>query len=72
MRVPYYREIELTISRQNVIDQVAAMLYAAGIVHDNEEVIDIEFKEVLNKGVTLSPIKICLKRHQEVDLIEHI
>ena len=72
MRVPDYREIELTISRQNVIDQVAAMLYAAGIVHDNEEVIDIEFKEVLNKGVTLSPIKICLKRHQEVDLIQHI
>lgn len=65
-KLPDYREIELTLSRQNVVDQIAALLYATGIVHDNEHVLDIDF----SVGENLVPMKIKLKREQEVTLIK--
>jgi hypothetical protein len=69
-KVPDYREIELTINRQTIVDQVAAYLYAMGIVHDNEHVTNIQFKELFGASTTeLAPIKVCLKKQQEVEVI---
>jgi hypothetical protein len=71
-KVPDYREIELTLNRQTIVDQVAAFLYAAGIVHDNEEVMNIQFKELFGASTTeLAPIKVCLKKHQEIEVFNH-
>lgn len=72
IKVPDYREIELTLNRQTIVDQVAALLYAAGIVHDNEEVTNIQFKDLFGASDTeLAPIKVCIKRHQEVETFKH-
>lgn len=69
MPVPDYREIELTLNRQTIVDQVAAFLYASGVVHDNEHVVNIQFKELFGASdIELAPIKVCLKRHQEVEV----
>ncbi len=66
-KVPDYREIELTIHRQTIVDQVAAFLYAAGIIHDDEHVTNIQFKELFGASTTeLAPIKVCLKKQQEL------
>jgi len=68
-KLPDYREIELTLHRQTIVDQVAAFLYATGIVRDDEHVCNIQFKELFgNSDVELAPIKVCLKKHQEVVL----
>lgn len=70
--LPDYREIELTINRQTIVDQVAAFLYAAGLVHDYEHVTNIQFKELFGASdIELVPIKICLKKQQEIDLTQH-
>lgn len=70
--LPDYREIETVINRQTIVDQVAAFLYAAGYVHDNEHVTNIQFKELFGESdVELVPIKICLKKQQEIEVIEH-
>lgn len=67
MQVPDYREIELTLNRQQIVDQVAALLYALGIVRDDEHVTNIQFKELFGASTTeLAPIKVCLKKQQEV------
>lgn len=67
MPLPDYREIELTLNRQTIVDQVAAFLYASGVVHDDEHVVNIQFKELFGMSDTeLCPIKLCLKKHQEV------
>lgn len=67
--VPDYREIELTISRQNVVDQIAALLYATGVIYDNEHVIDIVYEGA--GGNETVPLKIRLKREQQVEVIQH-
>jgi hypothetical protein len=76
-KVPDYREIETCISLANIKDQVSALLYAAGIVHDNEEVLNIKFSfdKYVDDGYgvdELIPITIKIKKHQEVDLVKHI
>jgi hypothetical protein len=71
-KVPDYREIELTINRQTIVDQVAAYLYAMGIVHDNEHVTNIQFKELFGASTTeLAPIKVCIKKQQEIVVINN-
>lgn len=66
-QVPDYREIDLTIHRQTIVDQVAAYLYAVGLVHDNEHVTNIQFKELFGCSDTeLAPIRVCLKKQQEL------
>jgi hypothetical protein len=72
-KVPDYREIELTLSRQTIVDQVAAFLYAAGIVHDDEEVNNIQFSDIFGRSdIELVKTKIFIKKHQQVDLVKHI
>lgn len=65
--LPDYREIELTLSRQNVVDQIAALLYSLNIVHDNEHVVDIDF----TAGQTTVPMTVKLKKQQEVCVINN-
>lgn len=68
-KLPDYREIETSISFANLKDQVAALLYATGMIHDNEDVLDIEFDWL---GMVDSiPIKIKLKKQQTVEVINH-
>lgn len=72
LKVPDYREIELTLNRQVIVDQVAAFLYATGIVNDDEHVINIQFKDLFGSSdIECAPIKVCLKKHQEVDIFNH-
>lgn len=70
--IPNYREIETTINRKTIVDQVAAFLYANGLVNDNEHVVNIQFKELFGASDTeFCPIKICIKKHQEVEVIKY-
>jgi hypothetical protein len=62
------RTIETSISVDNIKDQVIAFLYAIGVVHDNEGVVDITMGEVNNN---LVPLAIQIKREGEVKLIRH-
>lgn len=72
MPLPDYREIELPLNRQIIVDQVAAFLYAAGYIHDNEHVVNIQFKELFGVSDTeLCPIKVSLKKHQTLEVISH-
>lgn len=72
MPVPDYREIELTLNRRQIVDQVAALLYALGIVHDNEHVTNIQFKELFGSSDTEhAPIKVCIRKEQEIVTISN-
>lgn len=62
------RTIELALSKSSIEDQVAALLYAIGVVKDNEEVLGIDFGTFSNGTV---PLKIKIKKDQEVKLIKH-
>jgi len=71
MQLPDYREIELTLNRQTIVDQVAAFLYATGVVRDDEHICNIQFKELFGSSdVEYAPIKVCLKKHQELEVIK--
>jgi len=52
------RLIELTISRDNVVSQVAAFLAAIGVVKDYEDILDIKFGDTQQDQI---PIKIKFK-----------
>jgi hypothetical protein len=41
------RTLELTISRDNIISQVASFLYALGVIKESEEITDIKFGSAL-------------------------
>lgn len=71
--LPDYREIETTISLANIKDQVAALLYASGMVHDNEEVLDIifDFTDGYEGWNGNYPIKIKLKKQQQVEVLTY-
>lgn len=70
--VPDYREIETVISLANITDQIATLLYASGMVHDNEDILKIEFEDFMPTGVCETiPIKIKIKKHQQVEVIQH-
>jgi len=62
------RTIETSISVDNIKDQVIAFLYAIGVVHDNEGVVDLKMGEMNNN---LVPLAIQIKREGEVKLIRH-
>lgn len=70
LKVPDYREISIPINRQIIIDQVAAFLYAAGYVYDDEEVIDIQFAYDINiEEIVHSIVKI--KKQQQVEVLTY-
>lgn len=71
LKVPDYREIKTTISLANIKDQVGALLYASGLVHDDEEILDIIFDVPPYQGVTQLPITIKLKKHQQVEVLTY-
>lgn len=56
------RVIETSINRQHIVDQVALLLHAWGVVPEKEEITNIQFGELFgySKG-ELCPIKIYIK-----------
>lgn len=70
--VPDYREIETVLSLANIKDQIAALLYASGLVHDNEDVLDIEFEDPMPLGMYETiPVKLKIKKHQQVEVFTY-
>jgi hypothetical protein len=54
--------LNLTLSRSNIVDQVAALLYATGAVHDNEEITNIQFSDLFGVSATeFTSIKVFTK-----------
>lgn len=46
------RTLDLSISRKNIEDQIAALLYATGHIQDNEDVVSIKVNgETVGKGL---------------------
>lgn len=71
-KVPDYREIELPLNRKLIVDQVAALLYAAGYVHDDEEVVNIQFSDLFGASdIEMTKLRVCIKKPQEVEVILH-
>jgi hypothetical protein len=60
--------IEMALSRSNIVDQVAALLYATGVAYDNENISDIQFGAMNGEIV---PIKVSINKPQEVQHIIH-
>jgi hypothetical protein len=63
------RTIETSIHHKTIEDQVAAFLYASGIMHDNNEILKIHFGELKKDGTV--PLEITFKEEKEVDVIVH-
>lgn len=63
------RTIELTVSRKSIVDKYAEWLAATKVVFPNEEVTDIEFKDLVSTALSgkdgtpleLIPIKVTIK-----------
>lgn len=54
---------EVTVSRSNIEDQIAALLYATGVVTDTEEVTQIQFSDLFGKPHTeLTTLKITIRK----------
>lgn len=69
MEKPPYREIELVINRQTVVDQIAAQLYALNIADEQtEHITDIQFSDLFGPSEHV-PIKVGIKRQQRVVII---
>lgn len=71
-QLPTCRTIETTINRDTIVSQVAAFLYAVGIVHDDEHILNIQFGELFGASdKELVPIKIELKKKQRVEVLKY-
>ncbi len=64
------RTLEFPINRANIVDQVAALLYATGKVYDNENISDIQFGDLSGQNELVS-LKVILNKPQEVEFIQH-
>ena len=58
------RTIEMSISKSQIIDQVAALMYAYGVVNDNEEIKDIQFPGLTGTEEVV-PIKVTFRKQLE-------
>lgn len=47
-----YGTLNTTISRQNIVDQVAALLYAMKVVPDDVDIQNIQFSELFGNSDT--------------------
>jgi len=56
------RTIELTISQGNIRDAVAEFLGRVGVLHDNEDVTEIQFPGLTMESV---PIKVTFRKQLE-------
>lgn len=63
------RDLECYINDNTLKDLIAAHLYATTMVHDNEEVLELELGLPNSDGVR--PIRFKLIEDGEVELIEH-
>lgn len=62
-----FETLETTISRDNIVSQVAALLYATGFVKDNQEITNIQFGELFGSSDTeLVPLTVSIKNEKEV------
>lgn len=57
------RTVRTNISRSNLDAQIAALLYAVGIVNDDEEILEIKIKKLSDDIV---PITISISKGKEV------
>lgn len=64
---PTWRTITLNMSKSNVDAQIAAFLYAMGIVHDSEEVMSISYGPMEDPSV---PMEITIRRRLEVEVLK--
>lgn len=64
---------ETVISRSNIVDQIAALLYATKVVPADTEITNIQFGELFGASETeLVPLKIFTKgREKEVQVIKY-
>lgn len=69
-KVPDYREIDCYVSMSNVKDQIIALLYASGMIHDNEDVIDLQIRSDLGGRDTV-PLSIKIKKQQQVEVFNY-
>lgn len=60
------RTIEMAISKSNIENQVAALLYATGVFNDKDDIKSIEFGDMNGDQVQ---IKVKFKKEQEGKLI---
>ena len=57
------RCIEMSINRQNIVDQVASLLHAWNVVGEKEEITNIQFGELFGVSDTeLVPLKIYFRK----------
>ena len=56
------RTIEMNVSQQNIDDQVSAFLYSIGVVHDNEEIVSLDYGQL----GSVRPLKIEIYKKSEV------
>lgn len=67
------RTLSICLRKEAVIDQLASLLYATGVVKDSENISNIEFEKFVkdvdgNDGL---PIKFTIKKEKEVRVIKH-
>jgi hypothetical protein len=67
--LPDYREIELPITLNSLKNYIEPLLCTANIVRDGEEVVGIEFLSEVGSDFN---IRVKIKKHQEIELIQHI
>lgn len=65
-KLPDYREIEIPVSIDTLKEFMEPLLYQLGYVKDNEEI--LKLKSDINKPILIT---VCLKKIQEVEVIEH-
>lgn len=61
-------ERQSTITLSQIKDQIAALMYAYGVVHDNEEILEIKINDLSKEQI---PLTLKLKVKQEVKVIQH-
>lgn len=55
-------EKELTISRQNIVDQVASFLYFTKTIPESQEITNIQFSDLFGySGTQLCKLKVYIK-----------
>jgi hypothetical protein len=63
--------LDISISRTNIVDQVAALLYATGVVNNRDNITNIQFGELFGASDTeLVPLKVYINKEVEVELLE--
>lgn len=70
------RTLEFSINRSQIVDQMAAWLYAAGVVNDNEDITNIQFGDLFGVSDRESvKLKVFLNgkvdKEEEVIILDH-